>query len=252
MSTTIVNATTEGGRTDVGGGPIWIGNLLFYLDAGNPFGGPQAGEGSSVINNIAPKRSANRFRQTSTLDNNAQVLNNYFNFDGVNDRIDMEAEFTMDSAGATLMWWMAPHSATTNYNIVGNGENGGVLQNIEFRQTFFYAETNNNCGYYHSPSFDQWNDNEWHHVAVTFNSNQEANWYIDGAAIGEATTYGQVNCTATTLSNLGGYDATMRYWGSGGYSSDYRGNLNQMMFYDTELTLFQISTNYRSQKYRYS
>lgn len=252
MSTVITNTTTTGGRLDVGGGPVWADNLVFYMDAGNPYGGPQPGDSSSTINNIAPKGYVNRFRQTSTLDNDTSITNGYFNFDGTNDRIDMEATFTMDSEGATLMWWMAPHSATTNYDIVGNSGTNAVLQLIEFRQTFFYAESNNNCGYFNSPSFEEWTDGEWHHVAVRFNSSQEANWFIDGESIGETSNYGVVDCGSTPLSNLGGYDTTLRYWGSGGYSADYRGQMNQMMFYDTELTDFQIIQNYRAQRYRYS
>lgn len=253
MGTVITNTTTTGGRLDLGGGAVWSNNLVFYWDAGNNFGGPQSGDSSTTINNIAPKGYANRHRQTGGLENQAQIQNGAFLFDGVGDRIDMEDTFTMDSAGATLMWWMAPHSATTSYNIVGQSNGGGVVKLIEFRQTFFYGETNNNCGYFNSPSFEEWVDGEWHHVAVRFNSSQEAHWFIDGENIGETSDYGYVNCdTNNLLSNLGGYDLSMRWWGSGGYSADYKGQLNQMMFYDTELSDGIIAQNYRAQRYRYS
>ena len=173
-----------------------------------------------------------------------------FSFDGDDDYISLGETFTMDSDDATLMWWMAPSSATTDYNLFGASSNTGVLKLIEFRQTFFYAESNNNCGYFNSPAFTAWSNNEWHHVTVRFLGDR-AYWYIDGNSIGETEDYGTIDCGATVLNDLGQYNTTLGYFGSGGYSNRYTGLLNDIMLYNRGLSNTEILQNYNALKRRF-
>jgi len=231
-------------------GPNVVQNgLTIALDAINDKSYPGTGTDWA---DLSPPETGGTLNGKITYDS----TNGSFDFDGTDDYVELDETFTMDSAGATLMWWMAPSSATTNYNLFGASSSGGVLQLIEYRYNvnvgaYFYAETNNNCGYFSSPTFTVWNNNEWHHVAVRFNNNQ-SHWFIDGQNIGETTDYGSVNCSATPLTNLGGYDTTLQYIGSGGYSNRYDGLINHIMLYDHALLDREIFKNYRVLKTRFA
>lgn len=227
------------------GGAIVRDGLTFYYDTQNDKSYPNSG---TTLTNITPYPQI-QVAPTATMTGTTVNGDEHLSFDG-SDYIELSENFTMDTNGATLMWWMAPSSATTNYDLFGSSNNNGVLRLIEFRQTFFYGETNNNCGYFNSPSFSQWNNNEWHHVAVRF-LNEEAHWYIDGINIGETSNYGVINCGSTPLSDLGGYDLTMRFIGGGGYSARYNGLMNQIMLYNRGLSDEEVFQNYRVTEHRY-
>ena len=236
---------TNGTQISIGGAIVRDG-LTFYYDTQNDTSYPNSG---TTLTNITPRRQI-QVAPTATMTGTTVNTDGHLSFDG-SDYIELSENFTMDTNGATLMWWMAPSSATTNYDLFGSSNNNGVLKLIEFRQTFFYGETNNNCGYFSSPSFSQWNNNEWHHVAVRF-LNEEAHWYIDGDNIGETSNYGVINCGSTPLSDLGGYDLTMRFIGGGGYSARYNGLMNQIMLYNRGLSDAEVLQNYRVTEHRYN
>lgn len=225
--------------------------LTFYYDAYNNASYP--GSGTDIFN------ITNNDDIETTLSGSfsgVTVVNDHLDFDS-GDRIDINENFVMSRSGATLMWWMATSTATTNQNIfsIGKGDNP-YNKLIEYRQTSFYGETDTNCNNFHSPSFTAFSNNEWRHIAVKFDSNSSF-WYIDGNNIGETTNYGVdtsggQSCGDAPSTDQLEADLTLRYiGGTGGYSSPYEGQLNQIMLYNRGLSDAEVLQNFNAQRNRY-
>jgi len=221
--------------------------LTFYYDIYNLDSYP--GSGTDMLN-ITPNETI--ATTTSGSFNGTAVVNNHLVFDGNDDRIDMGENIVLSRSGATLMWWMKPHTIK-NMGLFTIQETGNpYLKLIEFRQNTFYAETDNNCNYFSSPSFTTFSANKWRHVAVRF-LNNEAHWYIDGSNIGETPNYGQNNCDPPNnqaVSELVN-DMTWRYISGGTYSDRFDGEMNQIMLYNRGLPDAEVLQNFIAQRHRY-
>ena len=225
--------------------------LRLYYDTYNYSSYPKSG---TDVFNITPNETIEA--TTSGSFSNVTVIDNHLNFDS-GDRIDLDEDIVMSRGGATLMWWMATSTATTDQNIfsIGNGSNP-YNRLLEYRQTFFYGEVDTNCNNFHSPSFTAFSNNEWRHVTVRFNNNSSF-WYIDGNSIGETTDYGKdttggLDCGDAPATDQLVDDLTLRYiGGTGGYSSPYSGQLNQIMLYNRSLSDAEVLQNFNAQRSRY-
>ena len=136
---------------------------------------------------------------------------------------------TLKKSGGMLMFWIN-FDAITNYDVFGNAATSGTINMVEFRQTYFYCETNNNCNSFNSPVLNTVNAGEWHHFVIKFENNRSY-WYQNGISLGETTNYGSDNCSATAATELlANFD--FKYIGGGGYSPDFMGRVNDVRLYD--------------------
>ena len=229
--------------------------LSFYLDPLNREGYPGSG---TTLNNVTSNENI-AVSTTATLNSAASIdSNNYISFNGTAaSRVNLSENVTLGRSGATLMWWMATSTASTNQNLFSIGAGSNPYNRlIEYKQTSFYGETNVNCNDIHSPTFTSFSNNEWRHIAVKFDSNSSY-WYLDGSSIGETPNYGLdttggIQCEdAPSTSQMVG-DLTIRYiGGSGGYSSPYNGKMSQIMIYNRSLSNGEILRNFTAQRSRY-
>ena len=167
-------------------------------------------------------------------------------FDGTGDYTTFNS-ITLSRSGAAMSWWMAP-STIANMDLFGDHNDNGYLRLIEFRQTYFYAETNSNCNYFSSPSFTAFTANEWRNVCVVFSSNLST-WYIDGQSIGSTSNYGSENCS-TPVSNMVA-DTTFSRIATGGYSGTFNGKLSHISIHNRALTASEVEQNYEALKTRF-
>ena len=220
--------------------------LVMYYDMANQKSYPNTG---TEIFNLAHQDI--QITDSGSL-NGTTVSNNALIFDGSDDRVDMEETIVLSRSGMTLMWWMKPHTIK-NMGLFSISETTNpVLKLIEFRQSSFYAETNNNCNYFNSPSFTTFSSNEWRHVAVRF-LNNEAHWYIDGSNIGETPDYGKFDCDPPNnyaVSELVS-NTDWRYISGGTYSDRFDGEMNHIMLYNRGLDDTEVSQNYTALRHRY-
>ena len=117
---------SKGTNISVGSG-IVKDDLTFYYDTQNDNSYPNSG---TTLTNITPYPQI-QVAPTATMTGTTVNGDEHLSFDG-SDYIELSENFTMDTNGATLMWWMAPSSATTNYDLFGSSNDNGVLRLIEF------------------------------------------------------------------------------------------------------------------------
>jgi hypothetical protein len=165
-----------------------------------------------------------------------------YSFDGVDDYIHIGEQLTLDKNSSTLSFWMNAN-IMANMNLFGITSTTYSINLIEFRQTSFYCETNNNCGFFSSPTINPISINEWNHFVVVFNSGH-AYWYQNGEYIGETPDYGSTNCAAPAITKM--IDNTyIRYIGSGGYSQSFDGKIQDVRIYNKALTDEEVNILYK-------
>lgn len=167
-----------------------------------------------------------------------------YNFDGTDDYIDLGQTIDLDKMGSTLAFWLNVNTMT-NMSIFGITSSTGTINMIEFRQTFFWCESNVNCNNFNSPTLPQTvNAGEWNHFVVKFDNNR-CYWYMNGEFIGETPDYGTYNCDASQPLSEMADNFKFRYIGSGSYGSLLNGKLQDVRLYNRALSDEEIKILYK-------
>ena len=216
--------------------------LVYAMDAGSE----RSYDGTTTLNDLVGSN-------TGTLTNGVtyQSINGgVFDFDGVNDYIDIGNVNPATGSAITLSAWVKldsiPSSQASAYpQIIGK-------RDIDLQRAYFFSfqksvnkvywEIKDNAGTYFTltSSKNSWTTTEWYCINVTFNgSTGLAQIHINGVLD---------NSTTWSLSYIPQTTATSRI-GGGNYWLD--GKIPNFKIYDTALTGTQSLQNFNAQKSRF-
>lgn len=221
-------------------------SLTNFIDAGNPrsysgsgftANGLVGGIGGTLVNGIGFS---------------SQNSGSFF-FDGSDDYFRLPANFFNPDAGTpfTVSIWF---KTGTSGMILGQesgatpGTGGGwvpaiyVDTNGKVRTSCFWGGATNN----QSTSSASVNDNQWHQIAVTFESTSHKS-FLDGILF-DTISKTQSNYSATYYYYLGSGKNTS--WTNAG-NMTLSGNISNFMFYNRALTAQEVLQNYNATKMRY-
>jgi len=176
-------------------------------------------------------------------------------FDGTNDRIDMNAPAELNLTGdLSMSFWVKPdgtgaatYGPLVGKNLSGGASNDGYSTDITYSKsvtgaivgagTLEFAITEGGAlTVVRSSSALSLTDGTWHHVAVTFQAGQRMAIYLDGELSGQLTTGVPETCAATAtqfaLGNLADGSTVDNYC--------YSGGLDDVWLFEGVLTETQI------------
>ena len=159
--------------------PGVIGGLIMHL----PFDGDM--QDSSVFGNHGTAEGENA--PTLTVDRFGNP-NGAYDFDGINDYIQIQDSDLFDSLEYTVTAWIyARKSLYSQQYIVSKNSSGGT-NSIGLYAVWNYIYT---CGsgYPHSDSILGGQENKWMHLAVSRSEKGSVNFYLNGEHVGQDNTY---------------------------------------------------------------
>lgn len=174
-------------------------------------------------------------------------------FDGMNDYVNCGNRASLNITGdITIEAWVKPEIKQTNppYGVfVIKGRETTHKTNYAIRQDvtgkkfdFYYRISGNDNWQVYRSSNDQFSDNVWRHVAVTytFGTGNSLKMYVDGEEITGSWIYGNGNADpAITTESL--------RIGTGVLVEQYKGTLDEVRISDTARSADWIETSYNNQ-----
>lgn len=168
-------------------------------------------------------------------------------FDGVNDRIDVahnaSLDFSRTSPFTLSLWVKSPNTATKNYlekmaSSIGYRfyDSGGNKIQLEFRGT---GGTGDRIRV-ETSSATSVNDGNWHNVVVTYSGSGAASGvriYLDGQQLGTTT----LSDTLTTNPNNSG---TLSIASRSGGGTNFVGNIDEVSIWDAALNATEVDEIY--------
>lgn len=228
---------TDAGRKHIATKGIVQNGLVLNLDAGVSDSYPGSG-------NTWTDLSGNGYN--ATLVNGVSHSNKFFSFDGSNDYINLNRQFTLNKSNGTLEF-IVNRDTTSLRTFLINSAND--LRNmIEFNTSNIRTETQNNCNTFNSPTFE-FSTNKWYVFTVRF-VNSKSYWHVNGEYVGETPNYGSNDCGSPTNQLLDNFK--FRYIGLySRYSSYYDGKLGSFKIYNRALTQQEILQNFNATRGRF-
>ena len=167
----------------------------------------------------------------------ASAQNNALHFDGNDDYVNCSNNSTLQINTGTVEAWIKTANAGAGYRgiIIKQDAYGLYLKDNQLI-TFYY----NNIG--DIPTGVYLNDNQWHHVAISFQSGviNGTNIYVDGNSV-LTTTFSSTYDTQG--SNFPLYLAS----GGPGYGQNFNGAMDEVRIWDVVRTQAQIQANMNSE-----
>jgi len=186
----------------------------------------------------------------------------YFEFDGVNNYIDLGSNATLQAIGsnATIECWFKATADAFNI-MVGWGEDGqNFYSNFGVGNWFsgqpdesIWVGYNNgsNTLFYEAGGHSKYNDNNWHHAVATIGPNNHR-IYVDGSQV---TTVFQSGADTDSVTNIFRESSSVKvfvgarpYQGGSGF---FNGNIPQVRIYDRILTATEVSQNFNATRSKY-
>ena len=158
-------------------------------------------------------------------------------FDGVNDYVEVESSSLSALDGLTVSAWVYPHAATDGL-IAGVDESGGQSWNLELINGIPTFKVYDVASYYVAQSPNALTLNTWNHVLGTF----------DGATTTNTVYVNSVQEDTNTLSTSNTLPSgdVMRIGGGGYIPTYFDGLIDQVTVYDIALEQAAIDTLYNS------
>ena len=164
--------------------------------------------------------------------NDTYTTNEAYRFDGSNDTVDISSNVIDYSQPWTVACWI---NTDTNHN--------GIFYSTDLASRVFQIKKKNGgqiqlvgnqdaSGLLNTSSVS---NNVWHHVAVTYNGNNSATIYVDGTA--EVTDSFEVFTSTDPGLIFGATDTG---------ANQYDGELDDVRFYDGELSSTQVNNLYNT------
>ncbi len=201
-------------------------NLTNGLIAYFPFTG-NAGDSSGLSNHGVPTNGA------SLTSDRFNTPNSAYAFDGVDDYINIPTYTNMSPTNAvSIAAWV---KGTTT------GKNAYVFDRLEINDGYglMFTSTGNlrlsiNGGQVWVTSTQVVADNQWHHVAGTYDRNKGvANIYVDGVIAGTGTLSSSITYTPEPRNGIGGT-------GQIGTNSFFNGSIDEVRIYNRAINLCEI------------
>ena len=225
--------------------------LVFVVDSGNIRS--YSGSGTSV-------NSMSDLSQTGTLLNGVSFVDNSFEFDGVDDRVDIFSSFSSVSSNTqgTIELWVKPSvGVVVGSEVAFSYNDTSALTYIHFQNT-----EGKLLSALHNGLFDFWQvrsddvlftDNTWSHIVITHDS-VTPSLYFDGEPVVftfdvSANITGWFNDLITGVDN--GSLGSRNYNGFGEISH-WNGLISPCLIYDRALTPDEVLQNYNANKIRFT
>ena len=160
---------------------------------------------------------------------------NALHFDGVNDRVDLPAKIHDSISGVgTIEAWIKTTNAGTSFRgiVVREFHYGIFLDNNQLMSYNWTGNGNSGATTYTGATL---NDNQWHHVALTFQTGvtNGSQLYLDGVPVGGPFTHFE-NVQA----------ANFRIGTNGLVGQFFQGSIDQVKIYGRALSAAEISDSY--------
>lgn len=160
-------------------------------------------------------------------------VGNSFQFDGVDDSVDLGDWFSRQSF--TVGLWVKPGASQNSFaNIIDNNHTGSrswVLQYDNVGLQFHWGAANIGSINFNLTA------NTWQYLAITVDSNHVAKGYLDGVLIGTVNGNGPIFYDGTEYLRLG-------RWGGGG--RHFNGQIDEVDVYDHALNEWEIASLYNA------
>jgi hypothetical protein len=145
-----------------------------------------------------------------------------------------EDNLVLERDGSAITWWMNPEGESSTGLFTGRNRFDNY---ISARKDTLRAETDTNCnGFY----FDQYEKKTgWNHYAIVLNDSK-AYAYENGNYLGEATSYGSIDCDSGEASKLLNDIILDSIGSSPKYNSDYIGKLDEIKIFNRSLNKNQV------------
>ncbi len=217
--------------------------LVYALDAANS----KSYSGSGTTANDLTGDST-----STTLVNGVGYSSNdlgYFDFDGVDDRINISYTAQPATSGITILAWVYPdQDATTGGRTRGSAWGGpgamylGLWPNSSAGSSAIHAGVQTASG---RPTIQTGTiyTNQWSMLAMSYNGSTTKT-YLNGELIGTVSQTG--NITSGTTYNVGTYD------NRGDSNHNWPGRIPYATMYNRGLTATEIQQNYNALKSRYN
>ena len=178
----------------------------------------------------------------------AGKLNNCLNFNGTNQYVNCNSIASFERTQAfSIETWIK--TATNNVGMicakaVDATTYRGYALYIDTGKLVFYLISDNTIGNQITVNTTATiNDNNWHHVVLTYNGSSNASGiiiYKDGVSVPLTTTS---NALSATIVNAASFTIGAR---NSGVSSYITGNLDELLVYDKVLSLSEVTFRYNS------
>ena len=216
--------------------------LVFYTDAAYKISYPRSG---AITHNIINAVNSGSFQDDTSFSTDQGGA---FNFDGVDDYIDIGTPIPQATTEITINIWFKGTGAPSNNDSAGGclfagnpGLSHGPFLSYSWANQLIYWSIYVNEAFTSATSISQ---NTLYNVCATFNK-PTGKIYINGVKQVESDRSRNVTYQNTTSGNRIGE------WGYGGYQRNFNGQIYSVQVYNRELSAGEVLQNYQAQKGRF-
>ena len=226
-------------------------NRVVHLDAGNT--NSYSGTGTTWSDLTA---NNNDFTLSSCSFDNGN--SGSIDFDGTNSTADNGSELTFNKTNNTMMFWVKQDQNNLRC-LVNRYASNSYNSFISFSDRPSRAETDTNCNNFTYEESMTGNNNigsnvssNWSCWTIRTNSDQSADWFLNGTRRIPVTSWGSINCDgANPASNFHG-NLSWRYLGTAStYEGRFDGKLAMICQWSVALSDHQIQAAFGSYRSRF-
>ena len=226
-------------------------NRVVHLDAGDS----NSYSGSGTTWSDLSGNSNNFTLNSCTFDsgNSGSI-----DFDGTNSTADRGSNLTFSKTSNTMMFWLKQDQNNLR-GLVNRYASNSYNSFISFADRPSRAETDSNCNNFTYEESMSSNDNidssvssNWTCWTIRTNSDQSADWFLNGTRRIPVTSWGTINCDGANPASNFYADLSWRYLGTATtYEGRYDGKLAMICQWNVALTDHQIQAAFGSYRSRF-
>ena len=221
-------------------------NRVVHLDAGdtNSYGGSGTAWSDLTNNNNDFTLSGG----TSFDSGNGGSID----FDGVDSQADNGSILTFNKTSNTMMFWVKQDQNSLK-GLVNRNATNSYNSFISFSDRPSRVETDTNCNEVeYEETVDSHVSNNWSCWTIRTNSDQSADWFLNGTRRVPVTSWGLIDCDGATPASNFYNDLSWRYLGTATtYEGRYDGKLAMICQWNVALTDHQIQSAFGSYRSRF-
>lgn len=226
-------------------------NRVVHLDAGNSSSYSGSGTTWSDLTD-----NNNDFTLNSCSFDNGN--GGSIDFDGTNSTADRGSELTFSKTNNTMMFWVKQDQNSLR-GLVNRDASGSYNSFISFADRPSRAETDSNCNNFtyeesmsSNANIDSSVSSNWTCWTIRTNSDQSADWFLNGTRRIPVTSWGSINCDGANPASNFYADLTWRYLGTATtYEGRYDGKLAMICQWNVALTDHQIQSAFGSYRSKF-